>query len=212
MPKQNDQNFYYHNLGGRLLGNKAREELVVNEIKKLESKDFFLEVGCAQGHFEKIASKFSENVFGGEYEFSKLSGAKKNCQECCFTGVNAEKLPFKDKMFDFVLCTEVLEHVPDWQLALKELQRVSRKKILITIPLEKGIFWRSFSKIKGMKTRGHLHKLDSQDVKKRMENTWKLAGYNIIATPSRHLNKHIGTRLGEKAGLYAMLLFEQNTP
>lgn len=46
------------------------------------------------------------------------------------------KLPFKDKSFDCVLAAEVLEHIPFAEVggALKELARVSRKSIVITLP------------------------------------------------------------------------------
>lgn len=46
------------------------------------------------------------------------------------------KLPFADKSFDCVLAAEVLEHIPFAEVskALKELARVSRKSIVITLP------------------------------------------------------------------------------
>ena len=209
MPELNDQKFYYSNLGGRLLGNKARESLIVEEIAGLKRDDFFLEVGCAQGHFEGLASRFSANVFGGDYEFRKLAAARANFPRAHFAGINAEMLPFKGSTFDFVLCTEVLEHVPDWAGALRELQRVARKKILITVPLEKGLFWRTVSIFRKMKTRGHLHRLDSNDLKKGIGKKWAVARQEIVATPSRHLNRVIGKSFGEMAGMYAMILFEK---
>lgn len=45
-------------------------------------------------------------------------------------------LPFGDEIFDSILASEVLEHVPDINVTLSELHRVLRKsgKILITIP------------------------------------------------------------------------------
>ncbi len=209
MPKQNDQGFYYEGLGGRLLGNTAREELVLQELKKLDSKDMFLEVGCAQGYFEKKALEFTENAFGGDNSPESTRAAKANCPKGEFARINAEELPFKSKVFDLVLCTEVLEHVPNWTLALKELQRVSRKKVLVTVPLEKGFFWRAFSKVKGMNTRGHLHKLGSREVKMFLEKGWNVSKQEIVATPSRRLNRKIKNKLGEKLGIFVMLLLEK---
>jgi len=37
---------------------------------------------------------------------------------------DALKLPFADASFDVVICSEVLEHIPDYQAALTEIQRV----------------------------------------------------------------------------------------
>jgi SAM-dependent methyltransferase len=44
------------------------------------------------------------------------------------------RLPFEDQSFDLVVCSEVLEHVPDDTQALKELLRVAKSKVLITVP------------------------------------------------------------------------------
>jgi len=45
-------------------------------------------------------------------------------------------IPVPDASFDAVICTDVLEHVPNVNLALRELDRVVRPggKILITVP------------------------------------------------------------------------------
>ena len=39
---------------------------------------------------------------------------------------DATKLPFKDKSFDYVIASHVLEHMPDPEVFLSELQRVSK--------------------------------------------------------------------------------------
>ncbi len=38
--------------------------------------------------------------------------------------VDMTKIPFEDESFDFILCNQVLEHIPDDNLAMKELFRV----------------------------------------------------------------------------------------
>jgi SAM-dependent methyltransferase len=45
-------------------------------------------------------------------------------------------LPFADDGFDLVLCTEVLEHLPDPQVVVRELARVSRDHLFVTVPHE----------------------------------------------------------------------------
>jgi len=46
------------------------------------------------------------------------------------------KMPFGDDSFDVVLCAEVLEHLPFEKLeeSLKELKRVSKKNIILSLP------------------------------------------------------------------------------
>lgn len=47
-----------------------------------------------------------------------------------------DKMPFANQKFDMVLATEVLEHIPSdiYRKSLEELQRISGKYILITVP------------------------------------------------------------------------------
>jgi ubiquinone/menaquinone biosynthesis C-methylase UbiE len=207
MKIMNDQKLYYSSLRGRLIGSKAREQLILEEIATLSKKDFFVDIGCAQGHYLQKAKKFTPHVFGLEYSAEKIEQIK-NKEQLHIVNANAEKIPFGEKSFDFVLCSEVLEHVPNWKKALRELKRIARKKILVTIPLEKSLFWKNFSKFAPMETRGHLHSLESKDIEKQM-NGFELEKKVLVHTPSRHLNKLLKNRLSEKKAMYSVMLFKK---
>jgi ubiquinone/menaquinone biosynthesis C-methylase UbiE len=47
-----------------------------------------------------------------------------------------KKLPFKNNSYDVVIACEILEHLPwsDFETALKELHRVTRKHVVISLP------------------------------------------------------------------------------
>ena len=40
----------------------------------------------------------------------------------------AQDIPFKDESFDSVLCTEVLEHLPEVEAGIKQIKRVLKKR------------------------------------------------------------------------------------
>ena len=44
-----------------------------------------------------------------------------------FIKINEKKLPFKDKEFDFVIASHVMEHVDDIEFFISELERVSQQ-------------------------------------------------------------------------------------
>ncbi len=56
-------------------------------------------------------------------------------------GGDVTALPFRDRTFDTVLCTEVLEHLPEDLLerARSELERVTRCRLLVTVPFEQDL-------------------------------------------------------------------------
>ena len=48
----------------------------------------------------------------------------------------AEDLPFKDNEFDTVILGDILEHVKNVEFVLREAYRVSKNKIIVTVPDE----------------------------------------------------------------------------
>jgi SAM-dependent methyltransferase len=53
-----------------------------------------------------------------------------------FVLADAQHLPFKDSAFDKVLCTEVLEHIPDDKAGIRELYRVAKPDtdVAVSVP------------------------------------------------------------------------------
>jgi SAM-dependent methyltransferase len=49
----------------------------------------------------------------------------------------AEKLPFADNEFDTVVCTHVLEHILDYRAALAELRRITARRLIVVVPMER---------------------------------------------------------------------------
>lgn len=71
------------------------------------------------------------------------------------------RLPFPDRSFDLVMAIEVLEHVPDPDLALQELRRVARRDLILSVPREP--IWRAANLARGKyvgalgNTPGHIN-------------------------------------------------------
>lgn len=56
-----------------------------------------------------------------------------------FIAVDAQNLPFRDGVFDKIVCTEVLEHIPDDKAGIRELVRVLKPGGLIAVSVPN--FW-----------------------------------------------------------------------
>ncbi len=52
-----------------------------------------------------------------------------------------EKMPFEDNAFDTVICTHVIEHILDYRAAIKELRRITRKRLIIVVPREREFIY-----------------------------------------------------------------------
>ncbi len=87
----------------------------VNSILEKNNHWNILDIGCG---FR--ANKFA-NVIADVKDFTNFYKEKK------FVRIKEKVLPFKDKEFDFVIASHVIEHVADFEFFIKELKRISSK-------------------------------------------------------------------------------------
>ena len=87
----------------------------VNNILEKNLNWKILDIGCGY-RAHKNAS-----VIADIQDFSDFYKEKK------FVQVQGKNLPFKDKEFDFVIASHVIEHVKDFEFFIKELERISSK-------------------------------------------------------------------------------------
>lgn len=96
----------------------------------------FLDVGCGLGYFSEKAVNLGANVYGVDIGKKLVEKSKSRIPMGKFIVASASKLPFNNGRFDVVLCTEVIEHVENYQKALSEMVRVLKKGgyLVITTP------------------------------------------------------------------------------
>ena len=87
----------------------------LNSIIKENQKWKVLDVGCGYRAHPKAT------VIADVQDLSNYYKERK------FIKINEKKFPFKDKEFDFVIASHVIEHVDDFEFFIKELERVSSK-------------------------------------------------------------------------------------
>jgi len=93
-----------------------------------------LDVGCGNKPLRVatcIADKFPDTyTHKGKVHTENPKGMIKMLPGVKFVEATLPQLPFKDKEFDFVFCSHVIEHVDDVAAGLKELARVARRGYL----------------------------------------------------------------------------------
>ena len=93
---------------------RSSKEFIDNLLKNNTSWNV-LDIGCGYRPHDRAS------VICDVQDFSKLYKDKK------FVRLHEKSLPFKDKEFDFVIASHVLEHVEDPEFFIKELERVAVK-------------------------------------------------------------------------------------
>jgi SAM-dependent methyltransferase len=107
-----------------------------------------LEVGVGEGEISaKLRSRYpGSHIVGIDLHDESLAA---EWQMRGFVGVYADiaRLPFPPMTFDLVMAIEVLEHVDDPAAALAELVRVSRGRLVLSVPREP--IWRVANMARG---------------------------------------------------------------
>jgi len=85
----------------------------VNKKLKKEKDWNILDLGCGYRANENAKVIADVKDFSNHYKDKK------------FVKINEKKLPFKDKEFDFVIASHVIEHVNDFEFFIKEIERIA---------------------------------------------------------------------------------------
>jgi 2-polyprenyl-3-methyl-5-hydroxy-6-metoxy-1,4-benzoquinol methylase len=104
-----------------------------------------LDAGCGLGrHLRHLARMPELKIFGIDKNTWALTETAKSVatmpdaqsKDYLFSIADITKLPFADASFDCVICSEVLEHIPDHEKAMKELDRILKPQgtLVVSVP------------------------------------------------------------------------------
>ncbi|MGD0277731.1 MAG: class I SAM-dependent methyltransferase [Smithella sp.] len=111
----------------------------------LKPNDVVLDAGCGLGrHLRHLARMPELKIFGIDKNTWALTETAKSVatmpdaqsKDYLFSIADITKLPFADASFDCVICSEVLEHIPDHEKAMKELDRILKPQgtLVVSVP------------------------------------------------------------------------------
>ena len=98
--------------------------LILKQLTKKEINSKILDIGCGTALYEKAF----KNYTGIDPSKGMLEQSKANIKQG-----EAEKLPFKDNSFDIIISISAIHNFKDYKKAVKEMHRVAKHKIIITL-------------------------------------------------------------------------------
>jgi ubiquinone/menaquinone biosynthesis C-methylase UbiE len=152
--------------------------------------DSLLDVGAYYGDFIKLVRQKHklESVYSTEVCDRRIELANEKIgKHVVRMGFRHGDLDsFEENSVDTITCMEVLEHVDDLDRAVKELLRVARKRIIITIPWEQKVTYQLCVHC-GRYTpeSGHLRRIDREIVGHLFDG--KVTNYTILPIVNKRL-------------------------
>ena len=157
---------------------KRTSKKYIDNLLQNNSTWNILDIGCGYN-----ANKFAKVV-------CDIQDLSNYYQDKEFIRLTEKKLPFKDKEFDFVVASHVIEHVQDVDFFIKEIERVS-KKGYIELPtmLEDNLVFENKN--------DHIWHMDFDDVGNRLLISKKIQYFEPVLTVStiKKLNEIFRTSL-----------------
>ncbi len=124
---------------------RSRDRWVTAKARALPAGTKILDVGAGTCPYRHLFSHCDYRTHDfKQYEGEKLGGTKEYGKIDYVSDITA--IPLPDAAMDAVICTEVLEHVPEPIAAMQEMARLVRPggKILVTAPLGSGLHQKPF--------------------------------------------------------------------
>jgi len=149
----------------------------------LQAGDRVLDLGCGEGrHVISVYLEQAVDAVGVDLSLRDLATTRdkfhefvdQHSQDRSFilSSANALCLPFADNSFDKVICSAVLEHIPDYQGALRDIQRVLKPGGLFCASVPRSwperICW-AFSEEYHLVPGGHIRIFDGSDLRDDIE-------------------------------------------
>jgi SAM-dependent methyltransferase len=181
-------------VNGNVAGNNYDKYASTNPIEQRMMRGFFdaldhllggltpvtvVEVGAGEGRVtERLVERFPDaTVIGLDLVDDDLAGDWAELGLPMFFG-DATRLPFADDAIDLVVGLEVMEHIPNPASALREIARVCRDTVVLSVPREP--IWRAGNLARSRYVRdlgntpGHVNHWSARGFERFVDSTFQV--------------------------------------
>lgn len=140
-------------------------KLISSIIKEQPGEGRILDIGCANQYLKKFLPESITSYIGLDLSIKFIPHVVSD----------AEFLPFKQKSFDWVVLSDILEHISDPLAALRSCREVSEKVIAVVPNLHQ---LNALSFLPSYKNDRHLHKMPPW----KWRSLFREGGFNVVKT------------------------------
>lgn len=127
---------------------RLKAHVVFRFLQKHRGSRRLLDAGAGRGPYAFYASRFFTEVYCDEYSASELRHAEaymsqQSINNMHFKHNDLSETDYEDNYFDAIVCSEVLEHIPARERAVRELHRILKPggTLLISMPQKNSLFY-----------------------------------------------------------------------
>ena len=148
---------------GEYDGGNINEPRFITMLSYIEDRKRVVDLGCGQGTFCYALSRLWSNceIWGVDFSSKALEWAEKRMGgRINFKLAGVTKTGLESNYFDYVVASEILEHLDEPELLIKEAARLLKKggKLVLTTPYKDHL-----------PSGDHICEFDYQDVEKMVE-------------------------------------------
>ena len=116
---------------------------IVDSLGLKQADKRILEIGIGYGHHLQFGSAYDSDYTGIDVREDAISHVKRHHPNVNALVASAEDLPLENDSFDAVLSIYNLEHMPDLEAVLVEVERVLKKSgvFIVAVPSEGGFLY-----------------------------------------------------------------------
>ena len=152
---------------------------------RLKDSETLLDLGCGEGrhaisaymvkNLNAVGIDLSINDLQTTLErFDQFVEPENENKSLVISVANAEQLPFEDEAFDKIICSEVLEHIPNYRNVISEINRILKTGgvAAISVPryFPEWICWQlsdAYHEVEG----GHVRIFDANELRRDIESS-----------------------------------------